>query len=54
MAKKKEDGYIRKEVKIHTSVIELLQVGADRKKWSLKKYMENVLARDAQKQVPYS
>ncbi len=54
MKRKKEDGYVRKEIKLHTSIVELLQVGADKKKWSLKRYMENVLFKDAKKQVPYS
>jgi hypothetical protein len=54
MAKKSKDGKVRKEIKLHTSIVELLEVGAKRKNWSLKRYMENVLFRDAQKQVPYS
>lgn len=44
----------RKEVHLHKSIVELLMVGARRKGWSLKKYMENVLFRDSKKQVPYS
>lgn len=54
MIKKKEQGYRRKEVVIHTSVIELLQIGADKKKWSLKKFMENILYKEANRQIPYS
>lgn len=54
MARKTGSGYVRKEIKLHQSVIDLLKVGAERKGWSLKKYMENVLFRDSKKQVPYS
>lgn len=54
MAKKTNDGKVRKEIKLHQSIIDLLEVGAKRKEWSLKRYMENVLFRDAKKQVPYS
>jgi hypothetical protein len=45
---------IRKEVKIDQSVVNLLKVGAERKGWSLKKYMEYVLFKAAEKNVPYS
>jgi len=54
MKEKTKDEKVRKEVRLHPSIIELLQVGADRKGWSLKRYMENTLFREAKKQVPYS
>lgn len=41
---------IRKEVHIDdTSVILYLQVAADKKKWSLKRYMETILENEAAK-----
>jgi len=45
---------IRKEVSLDESVVSLLQVGADKKDWSLKKYMEYILFRDAKKWFPYA
>lgn len=39
----KKDIIRRKEVHLPDSVLEVLALGANKKKWSLKKYMEQVL-----------
>jgi hypothetical protein len=39
----------RKEVYLDTKVIERLQKQADKKDWSLKKFMENVLINQSKK-----
>jgi len=39
----------RKEVWLHDSVIERLQSLADKKKWSLKQFMETTLIRESNK-----
>lgn len=44
----------RKEVQLDPSVIALLKVGAERKEWSLKRYMEHVLFKEAKKWIPYA
>ena len=41
---------MRKEVELdEKKVVKWLQKAADKKKWSLKKYMENILTSDAEK-----
>lgn len=40
---------MRKEINLDENVLALLQVKADKKKWSLKKYMEQTLIKDAEK-----
>lgn len=41
--------FIRKEVHLDAKVTGRLQMLADKKKWSLKKYMETVLEKDSNK-----
>ena len=41
----------RKEVWLYKSTIERLQILADRKKWSLKQYMEWVLEKESNKVI---
>jgi hypothetical protein len=41
--KSKKDTIRRKEVHLPDSVLEILSLGANKKKWSLKKYMEQIL-----------
>ena len=43
----------RKEISLHKSVIDKLQILADKKKWSLKKYMEEVLKNESHKATKY-
>ena len=40
---------MRKEVNLSEQVLSSLQQKADKKKWSLKKYMEQTLIKDAEK-----
>jgi len=40
---------MRKEINLEKEVLVLLQLRADKKKWSLKKYMEQILIKDAKK-----
>jgi hypothetical protein len=40
---------VRKEVHLYVGTIGRLQILADKKKWSLKKYMEDVLERNSLK-----
>jgi hypothetical protein len=39
----------RKEVWLHGIVVERLQILADKKKWSLKQYMEHILETNSRK-----
>lgn len=41
----------RKEVYLHADVVNRLQKLADKKKWSLKQYMETVLVKDSNKKL---
>lgn len=41
----------RKEVWLYPVVIERLQKLADKKKWSLKQYMEHTLEKDSRKMI---
>lgn len=41
----------RKEVQLEEGVITLLQSLADKKKWSLKQYMEEVLIKDSERAI---
>lgn len=43
------NAFKRKEVRLHSDVIKRLQNLADKKKWSLKKYMETVLIKESAK-----
>lgn len=40
---------VRKEVKLTANIISHLQVGANKKGWSLKRYMEYVLVKEAER-----
>lgn len=40
---------MRKEINLSEEVITLLQIKADKKKWSLKKYIEQLVIKDAEK-----
>lgn len=40
---------MRKEINLTQEIVTLLQSKADKKKWSLKKYMEQILIKDAEK-----
>lgn len=40
---------MRKEINLSKEILDLLQKKADKKKWSLKKYMEQILIKDAEK-----
>jgi len=40
---------MRKEINLSEEVLVSLQQKADKKKWSLKKYMEQILIKDAEK-----
>jgi hypothetical protein len=46
---KEESDYTRNEVYLYSGVKARLQILADKKKWSLKKYMEHVLENDSKK-----
>ena len=43
------DNGLRKEVKLQPDIIEKLQQLADKKKWKLRVYMEEVLINDSKK-----
>lgn len=45
---------MRKEINLNEGAIENLQILADKKKWSLKKYMEHILEQNAKKAIPQS
>ena len=47
-----ETNFKRKEVWLHDTVIDRLQKLADKKKWSLKLYMEGALIKDSLKALP--
>jgi len=42
----------RKEVHLYPVVIGRLQKLADKKKWSLKQFMESVLEKESRKEIP--
>lgn len=44
-----KEGIIRKEIHLTPEALSSLQVLADKKQWSLKKYMETVLSNESRK-----
>ncbi len=46
-----QNEFKRKEIWLHDKVIARLQILADKKKWSLKQYMENILVYNSNKAI---